>query len=96
MSDFLNLNEEFKTSVFNFNVTCGIIAAVVVFILEVIFIRKHNKTNWKIEKAKKLGHVVQGKRVKAWDDDTSGCSVDSFSMRHMLLLLMERNTNVGI
>lgn len=78
MSDFLNLIEEFKTSVFNFNVICGIIAAVVVFILEIIFIRKRNKTSWKIEKAKSLGHVVQGKRVKAWDDDTSGYSVDSW------------------
>lgn len=78
MSDFLNLIEEFKTSVFNFNVTCGIIAAVIVFVLEIIFIRKRNKTSWKIEKAKSLGHVVQGKRIKAWDDDTSGYSVDSW------------------
>lgn len=78
MDDFLNLIEEFKTSVFNFNVTCGIIAAVIVFILEIIIIRKRNKTSWKIEKAKSLGHVVQGKRIKAWDDDTSGYSVDSW------------------
>ena len=78
MEDFLNLIEEFKTSVFNFNVTCGIIAAVIVFILEIIFIRKRNKTSWKIEKAKSLGHVTQGKRIKAWDDDTSGYSVDSW------------------
>lgn len=78
MSDFLNLIKEFKTSVFNFNVTCGIIAAVAVLILEIIFIGKRNKTSWKIEKAKSLGHVVQGKRVKAWDDDTSGYSVDSW------------------
>ena len=78
MSDFLNLIEEFKTSVFNFNATCGIIAAVIVFVLEIIFIRKRNKTSWKIEKAKSLGHVVQGKRIKAWDDDTSGYSVDSW------------------
>lgn len=78
MNDFLSLIEEFKTSVFNLNVTCGIIAAIVVFTFEIVFIRKRNKTSWKIEKAKSLGHVAQGRLIKSWDDDTSGYSVDSW------------------
>ena len=75
MDEFTSLLEEFFTSVFNFNVMCGIIAAIIVFIFEIKIMKKKTKKNKKIEKAKRLGHIVKGKRIKQWDDSTAG-SVD--------------------
>lgn len=78
MNEFLGLIEEFFTSVFNFNVFVGIIAAIVVLILEIIYMNKHKKVNKKVEKAKQLGNVVTAKRIKTWNDDITGTSVDSW------------------
>ncbi len=67
--EFTSLLEEFFTSVFNFNVMCGVIAAIIVFIIEIKLMKKKTKKNKKVEKAKSLGHIVKGKRIKYWADD---------------------------
>ena len=78
MSDFLNLIEEFKTSVFNFNVTCGIIAGIIVLIIEIIFIRKHEKKDKRKETALRKGHVIQARQISMWDDGTTETSLNSY------------------
>lgn len=78
MNEFLGLIEEFFTSVFNFNVFVGIIAAIVVLAIEIVYMNKHGKSNKKVEKAKQLGNVVTAKRIKMWNDDITGTSVDSW------------------
>lgn len=78
MGEFLDLIEEFFNSVFNFNVFVGIVAAIAVFIVEIIYMNKHSKSNKRVEKAKQLGNVVTAKRIKTWNDDITGTSVDSW------------------
>ncbi len=78
MSDFLGLIDEFFISVFNFNVFVGIVVAIVVLISEIIYMREYTKCNKKVEKAKQLGNIVTAKRVKTWNDDITGTSVDSW------------------
>lgn len=78
MSDFLNLIEEFKTSVFNFNVTCGMIAGIIVLIFEIIFIRKYKKTDRRTETALRNGCVIRARRISMWDDATTETSNNSY------------------
>ena len=78
MDEFLRLMNEFGTSVFDVKIFCGIIAAILVFIMEIRFMQSHKKKNRRKEKAIQMGHVVRAKRTQAWDDDTSGYSVDSW------------------
>ncbi len=74
----MEIIQEFYNEVFSWNIFCGIIAAIVVFVIEIRFFSKKGRTNKRIETAKILGHTVDAKRIKAWDDDTSGYSVDSW------------------
>lgn len=74
MRDFLNLIEEFKTSVFNFNVTCGVIAGVAVLVFEIICYRKHVKKDNRRETALKNGCVMRARRISMWDDGTTETS----------------------
>lgn len=78
MDEFVDLINEFFNSVFNINVFVGIVAAIFVLVLEIIYINKHSKSNKKVEKAKQLGNVVIAKRIKMWNDDITGTSVDSW------------------
>ena len=78
MEEFLNLIEEFRTTVFNVNVFVGIVAAVLVFIVEISFIRSRKKRNRRAERAAALGHVVMAKRIEVWDDDPTGANVNSW------------------
>ena len=68
MTEFIELIEEFGTSVFNFNAFVGIIVMIVVFVIEIKWMRSHTPGNKQVEKAINLGHVVEAKRVKFWDD----------------------------
>lgn len=68
--EFFQLMGEFGTLMReNWNVVCGVLAGLAVFILEMIFTRKRPKENRKVKKAKELGHVAKGKRLKYWKDD---------------------------
>ena len=78
MNEFIELVEEYFDSVFNFNVFVCIVAAIVVLILEIIYMNKHKKVNRKVEKAKQLGNVVTAKRVSTWTDNRHGTSMDSW------------------
>lgn len=78
MNELIELVEEYFDSVFNFNVFVGIVAAIVVFILEIIYMNKHKKVNRKVEKAKQLGNVVTAKRISTWTDNRHGTSMDSW------------------
>ena len=71
MTEFMELIEEFGTSVFNFNAFVGIVVMIVVFVLEVKWTRSHTSGNRRVEKALALGHVVEAKRVKYWDEATT-------------------------
>lgn len=74
MREFIDLMEEFKSSVFNFNVMCGIIAGIVVLIFEIIFIRKYVKKDRRKENALKKGCVIKAHRISMWDDGTTETS----------------------
>lgn len=78
MNEFIRLVDEYFDSVFKFNVFIGIVAAIVVFILEIIYMNNHKKDNKKVERAKQLGNVVTAKRVHTWTDDRHGTSMDSW------------------
>ncbi len=78
MEQFADLIKEFNTSVFNFNVTCGIIAGIVVFIIEIKCVRKYKKKDTRKEDAVRKGHVIQAKRINMWDDGTTKYDVNSY------------------
>lgn len=78
MNEFIKLIEEYFNSVFNLNVFIGIAAAIVVLILEIIYMNKHKKINKKVEKAKQLGNIITAKRVHTWTDNRHGTSMDSW------------------
>jgi hypothetical protein len=59
MSGFMDIIEE-NSSILTFNVVCGIIAAIAVFIMEIVIAYKNagkKPKNRKVEKAKRLGHA---------------------------------------
>lgn len=56
----------------------GLVVAIIVFVLEIRLFKSYKRKNRRRERAVQLGHVVQAKRVRAWDDDTTGYSVDSW------------------
>ena len=68
MTELVEMLEEFGTSVFNFNAFVGIVVMIVVFAIEIKWTRSHTPNNKQVEKAINLGHVVEAKRVKFWDD----------------------------
>ena len=68
MEELVELIEEFATSVFSFRAFVGIVVMIVLFVIEVKWTRSHTPRNKRVEKALKLGHVVEAKRVKFWDD----------------------------
>ena len=68
MTEFVEMMREFATSVFNFNAFIGIVVMIVVFVMEIKWTRSHTQSNKQVEKAVHLGHVVEAKRVKFWDD----------------------------
>lgn len=78
MEEFLEILEKYRTEVFNFNVFVGIVAAIGVLILEIVWMRKRTNTNKQIAKAIKKGHVVDATRLKTWNDDITGTNVDSW------------------
>ena len=78
MDEFWDLLNRFMTDVFDLKIFCGIIAAIIVFIIEIWFDRNHRLRNRRVEKAISLGHIVKAKRVKAWDDDNTGYDVNSW------------------
>ncbi len=67
ITEFMALMKEFGTIV-QFNAVAGIAVAVLVFVLEVRWTRSHPPKDKRIEKAIRLGHVVNAKRSKFWDD----------------------------
>jgi hypothetical protein len=80
MSEFMNMMEETK-SILTFNVVCGIIAAIAVFIMEIVIAHKNagkKPQNRKVEKAKRLGHVARGKLLRSWDEDPRRLDIKSF------------------
>jgi hypothetical protein len=80
MSEFMNMMEETK-SLLTFNVVCGIIAAIAVFIVEIVIAYKNagkKPQNRKVEKAKRLGHVARGKLLRSWDEDPRRLDIKSF------------------
>ena len=78
MEDFINLIDEFRVSVFNLNVSIGVLAGITVFILEIFWIRRYEKKNRRSERKKQKGHIVTGKRISMWDDGEPGDSVNSY------------------
>lgn len=68
ITEFAELIEEFGTSVFSFRAFVGIVVMIVVFVMEVKWTRSHAPRNKRVEKALTLGHVVEAKRVKFWND----------------------------
>ena len=78
MAEFLDLLNRFMTEVFDVKVFCGIAAAIIVFIFEIRVTRNLRLRNRRVEKASQLGHIVKTKRVKAWDEDTTGYDVHSW------------------
>ena len=78
MKEFIDLIEAFEASVFNLNVTCGIIAGIVVLIFEIIFIRKRNKRDRRKETALRNGCVIKARRISMWDDGTTETSNNSY------------------
>lgn len=66
--EFAGLIEEFGTSVFNLGAFVGIIVAIAVFVVEVRWTRTHPPRDRQVERARELGHVVEAKRVRFWDD----------------------------
>ena len=46
----------------------GIVVTIVAFVIEIRWTRSHITSNKQVEKAINLGHVVEAKRVKFWDD----------------------------
>ena len=66
--EFAALLEEFMTSVFQLPAFVGIVVMIVVFVLEVRWERAHPPVSRRVEKAVALGHVVNAKRIKYWDD----------------------------
>jgi hypothetical protein len=80
MSGYMDIIEE-NSSILTFNVVCGMIAAIAVFIMEIVIAYKNagkKLKNRKVEKAKRLGHVARGKLLRSWDEDPSRLSVTSF------------------
>lgn len=53
-------------------------AAVIVFIIEIVQMRFYKKATDVSRKQLALGVVVNAKRIKVWDDDITGMSVDSW------------------
>ncbi len=68
MEELVELIEEFGTSVFRFSAFAGIAVMIALFVIEVKWTRSHTPSNKRVEKALHLGHVVEAKRVKFWDD----------------------------
>ena len=75
LSDLFN---EFMTEVFDLKVFCGIVTAIIVCVFEIRLTRNLRLKNWRVEKAIRLGHIVKAKRLKTWDDDNTGCDVNSW------------------
>ena len=67
ITEFMALMKEFGTIV-QFNAVAGIAVAVLVFVLEVRWKRSHTPKDKRIEKAIRLGDVVNATRSKFWDD----------------------------
>ncbi|MBB5262918.1 hypothetical protein HNP82_000012 [Catenibacillus scindens] len=64
--------------ILDIRVLCGLAVAILFFVLEIKIFRSYKRKNRRRERAASLGHVVQAMRVKTWDDDTTGYSVDSW------------------
>lgn len=62
----------------NLNVLAAITVIIVVFILEIPWIRRCGRKSKRVRKAEKLGHVVSGRRIDVWDDDLTRTSVSSY------------------
>lgn len=78
MDGFLDLLNRLVTEVFDWKIFCGIVVAIIVFIIEIWFNRNFKMRNRCVEKAIRLGHIVKAKRVEAWDDDSTGYDVNSW------------------
>lgn len=61
-----------------FNVAAGMAVVILLFVLEIIWLRKYRPRNKRVEQAEALGHVVRAKRIQAWDDDLTRTSTSSY------------------
>ena len=61
-----------------FNVAAGMAVVILLFVLELIWLRKYRPRNKRVEQAEALGHVVRAKRIQAWDDDLTRTSTSSY------------------
>ena len=65
---FIDLIEEFCTSIFSWNAVIVILAGIATLVVQVRLEYKRTSTNKKKEKAIELGHVVNAQRIKYRDD----------------------------
>ena len=69
---FINILKEFK-EICDWRIIVSIAVGIVVFIVQIRWMNRRGELkDPKVEKAKALGHVVQAKREKYWNDDTPG------------------------
>ncbi|OUN25974.1 hypothetical protein [Pseudoflavonifractor sp. An85] len=81
MSRFEMFLQRAAETQWNFNVFVALAVVVVLFVLEIIWMRRNNSKDRErkcVKKAKELGHVVYGKRISVWDDDLTRTSVSSY------------------
>ena len=69
-----------------FNVAAGMAVVILLFVLEIIWLRKYRPRNKRVEQAEALGHVVRAKRIQAWDDDLTRTSTSTSSYVHATYL----------
>ena len=71
ITELIALIEEFGTSVLRFPTLAGIAVTAAVFALEIKWSRAHAPGGRRVEKAVRLGHVVEARRTTYWDDATT-------------------------
>ena len=71
ITELIALIEEFGTSVLRFPALAGIAVTAAVFALEIKWSRAHAPGGRRVEKAVRLGHVVEARRTTYWDDATT-------------------------
>lgn len=71
ITELIALIEELGTSVLRFPALAGIAVTAAVFALEIKWSRAHAPGGRRVEKAVRLGHVVEARRTTYWDDATT-------------------------
>ncbi len=78
MDNLIDLLKRFVDEILDIRILISIFVAIVIFIIEIKLTTNIDFKNKRIEKTKKLSHVIKAKKIKMYDEDTSGHDIHSY------------------